>query len=187
MEVGWGRFETRHRCKDGRIVDVEISVNYIDAGGGRLFVFARDITERKQAEEKLIKSESLLKEAQHVASIGHWELDPAVGAPTWSEEIFHIFGLDPAQGEPSFKDHQKIIHPDDWNILNNAVTMASAEGVPFDIEFRLLRPDRSIRWMNAKGYSIKDSEGHIVRIFGTAQDITECKRAEEALRETRRL
>ena len=167
----------------GKITPIEINATVVKVdGASQILTLCRDITERKRVEEKLKKSEFLLKEAQRVASIGHWELDPAVGTPTWSEEIFHIFGLDPAQGEPSFKDHQKIIHPDDWNILNNAVTIASAEGVPFDIEFRLLRPDRSIRWMNAKGYSIKDSEGHIVRIFGTAQDITERKRVEEALR-----
>ena len=146
---------------------------------GEIVAIYNDITERKRVEEKLKKSESLLKEAQHVASIGHWELDTAIGTPTWSEEIFHIFGLDPAQGEPSFKAHENIVHFDDWHILNNAVTKASTEGIPFDIEFRLLRPDKSIRWMNAKGYATRNSEGRIVRLFGTAQDITERKRAEK--------
>jgi two-component system sensor histidine kinase UhpB len=145
----------------------------------RIAIVARDITDRKRLEEKLQQSESLLKEAQHVASIGHWELDTAIGTPTWSEEIFHIFGLDPAQGEPSFKAHENIVHFDDWHILNNAITKASTEGIPFDIEFRLLRPDKSIRWMNAKGYATRNSEGCIVRLFGTAQDINERKRAEK--------
>jgi PAS domain S-box-containing protein len=141
-----------------------------------------DMTERKRAEELIQKSEELLKEAQQEAHIGHWELDNVNGTPQWSEEIFYIFGLDPAQSEPSFKAHQKIIHPDDWYIFNNAVTKASIEGIPFDIEFRLLRPDGSIRWMNAKGNITRDGEGHIVRIFGTAQDISERKQAEEGLR-----
>jgi len=61
MERGWDKFETRHKRKDGTIVDVEVSVNYLDVGGGRFFVFLRDITERKRAEEALRKRRTLPK------------------------------------------------------------------------------------------------------------------------------
>jgi PAS domain S-box-containing protein len=137
---------------------------------------------RKRAEEALAKSEALLREAQRAAHIGHWELDTSIMTPAWSEEIFHIFGLDPEEGEPSFEAHQKVTHPDDWDILNNAVTTSIVEGTPFDIEFRILRPDKAIRWMHAIGYPKKDREGRIVSVFGTAQDITDRKSMEDVLR-----
>ena len=119
-----------------------------------------------------------------MAHIGHWEIDSPTGTPTWSEEIFHIFGLDPARGEPSFAAHQDLIHPDDWDLLNNSVTRGTSQGIPFDIDFRLIRPDKSIRWMNAKGYPTGKREGEFFGMFGTAQDITERKQAQEALRES---
>jgi len=144
----------------------------------------KDITERKQIVDALAKSEALLREAQGVAHIGHWELDISIMTPAWSEEIFHIFGLDPEEGEPSFEAHQKVTHPDDWGILNNAVTTSIAEGIPFDIEFRILLPDKTIRWMHAIGYPRKDSEGRIISVFGTAQDITDRKLMEDVLRES---
>ena len=143
-----------------------------------------DITERKKAQDTLAKSEALLREAQGVTHIGHWELDTSTMTPTWSEEIFHIFGLDPEEGEPSFEAHQKVTHPDDWGILNNAVTTSIVEGIPFNIEFRILRPDKTIRWMHSTGYPKKDSEGRIVSVFGTAQDITDRKLMENALQES---
>ena len=139
-----------------------------------------NITERKRAEKALRESETLLKEAQRAAHIGHWEIDSPTGTPTWSEEIFRIFGLDPAKGEPSFAAHQELIHPDDWDLLNNSVTRGTSQGIPFDIEFRLIRPDKSIRWMNAKGYPTGKRKGEFFRMFGTAQDITEHKQADLA-------
>ncbi len=145
-------------------------------------VVKKELTERKQAQNALAKSEALLREAQEVAHIGHWELDTSIMTPTWSEEIFHIFGLDPEKGEPSFEAHQKVTHPDDWGIFNNAMTTSIAEGIPFDIEFRILLPDKTIRWMHAIGYPKKDSEGRIVSVFGTAQDITDRKLMEDVLR-----
>ncbi|MBT7616107.1 MAG: PAS domain S-box protein, partial [Calditrichaeota bacterium] len=133
---------------------------------------ARDITEQKQADEILRKSEEQLSEAQAVAHIGHWELDPEVGTPVWSDEIFRIFGLNPQEGEPSFVNHETHIHPDDWSILNEAVTRLSTEGGSFDIEFRIERPDDTIVWMHAIGNTIRDKKGKTSKLFGTAQDIT---------------
>ncbi len=148
---------------------------------GVVLVF-RDVTETVRAEEALKKSETLLKEAQRVAHVGHWELEDPSGTPTWSDEIFHIFGLDPAEGEPSFEAHRDIIRQEDWELLDNSVKALSSEGKPFDIEFRVVRPDGSIRWMHANGYPTINEAGSVVRMFGTAQDITDRKRAELDLR-----
>ena len=144
----------------------------------------KEIEERKQAEEALGVSEELHKEAQRVAHIGHWELYPEIGTPVWSDEIFRIFGLNPQEREPSFTDHETHLHPDDWPLLNKAVTLASTEGTPFDIIFRIVRPDGEIRWMHAIGTTTKDEKGKVTKVFGTAQDITDFKQAEEELRES---
>jgi PAS domain S-box-containing protein len=171
-------------CKDGSTVTVEIRTTPVTVGGqGLILGIARDVTERKRAEEALRRSESLYADAQRVAHVGHWELVPEVGTPRWSPEIFRIFGLDPAGGEPSFADHQKYIHPDDWPRLEEAVGRASPDGTPFDLQFRIVRPDGRVRWMHAIGTTEKDAAGRVTRVFGTAQDVTDLKRAEEAVRE----
>ena len=138
-----------------------------------------DITDRKQAEEKLRKSEILHREAQRVAKIGHWELDSPSGTPFWSEEIFHIFGLDPVVSPPSFAAHADIIYDENWDLLENSIQELSTIGTFFDIEFRILRSDGETRWMHAKGSADKSEDGGIGRMFGTAQDITDRKKAEE--------
>jgi PAS domain S-box-containing protein/putative nucleotidyltransferase with HDIG domain len=117
-----------------------------------------------------------------VAHIGHWELDPKIGTPTWSDEIFHIFGLDPKDGEPSFVDHEIHLHPDDWPILNKAITKARMDGTPFNIQFRIVRPSGEIRWMHALGTTTMASNGVVSKLFGTAQDITERKKADDELK-----
>jgi PAS domain S-box-containing protein len=142
----------------------------------------RDITERKRVEEALQRSEKLHKEAQRVAHIGHWELDPDIGTPVWSEEIFRIFGLDPGKGPPSFTEHETYVHPEDWPTLDRAVRKAGAEGTPFDLIFRILKPGGEIGWMRAIGTTSMDHGGKVAKVFGTAQDVTALWRAEEALK-----
>ena len=79
-------------------------------------------------------------------------------------------------------NHKDIIHKDDWGLLEGAIDTLSTEGTPFDIEFRILRPDGGIGWMHAIGSADRDENGNILRMFGTAQDITRRKEMEEALR-----
>jgi len=147
-------------------------------------VMTQDITERKHTEDALGESERLLKQAQKVAHIGHWELDPDIGTPVWSDEIFRIFGLEPEQGEPSFIDHETHLHPEDWPLLDQAVRKASKDGTPFDLVFRIVKPNGEIGWMHAIGTTSIDEQGRVSKLFGTAQDITRIKQTEAALTES---
>ena len=165
---------------------VQSNTGIFDDSGNIIAIegLCRDITKEVQAEKALRESEELHKEAQRVAHIGHWELNPEIGTPVWSDEIFRIFGLIPQEGEPSFTDHETHLHPDDWPLLNKAVTLASTEGTPFDIIFRIVRSDGEIRWMHSIGTTSKDEKGKATKLFGTAQDITDRKQAEGALQDS---
>ena len=116
---GVQRYESQWKNAHGELRDVIFNkAVFTDSKGtvAGLIGALIDITERKQAEEKLKKSEKLLREAQRVAQIGHWELNSPSGTPLWSEEIFHIFGLDPIISTPSFASHVNIIHNEDWGL-----------------------------------------------------------------------
>ena len=190
MEGGSWTGEVKMLDKNRKEIDVFLRAYSIKDKKGNVVGLVgvhTDIASRKQAEEALRESEKLHKKAQSVAHIGHWELYPEIGTPVWSDEIFRIFGLNPQESEPSFTDHETHLHPDDWPLLNKAVTLASTEGTPFDIIFRIVRPDGEIRWMHSIGTTTKDEKGKVTKLFGTAQDITDRKQAEEALRESEKL
>lgn len=170
---------------DGEIRWIFVQINLVrdEAGEPLRFIgIADDITERRQAETALRHSEAALAEAQRIALMGNWEFHIQTQKIVWSEGLFHIFGLDPNQPEPSYTDYlHHQIHPDDRAKLEYCVEEAIRSGKGYTIDYQALLPDGSIRYHEGRGEVEQDEQGKIVRIFGTALDITDRKRVEQEL------
>ena len=139
-----------------------------------------DVTQTKRVEERLRKSEALLAESQRIAKIGSWEWDPATDALTCSEEWRRMFGYDPGD-EVTVASMWQAIHPDDRERMTRVTREARASGSRFEYEFLIPSP-QGARTIHCIGRVIRDEQGHVIRLVGTNQDVTERRRAEEALR-----
>ena len=140
-----------------------------------------DITERKKAEKALHESRELLLEAQKIAHIAHWTFNPITGIFRWSEELYRIYGRNPADGPLSYEEHPKLIHPDDWGWFDETIQNTAKNGAQFDIILRILRPDGSIRFINCICKPFIDNTGAVVEMRGTIQDVTERMQADETI------
>jgi len=187
-EKGSVKFQAVHVNSNNEKIINDCNVRLIDYNGKKMMLgIARNITDIKKTEDALKKSELLHKKAQKVAHIGHWELSSPSDAPVWSEEIYRIFGLNPDKDAPSFSEHKTIIHPNDWPHLEKAITQLNTNGIPFNLQLKIMHANGEIRWLHALGKAEKNEEGHVKRMFGTAQDITDLKRTEIALKESKQM
>ncbi len=135
----------------------------------------------KGAEKEIVESNALLKEVQRVSRIGSWFIDPVSGIVNWSEEMFNIFDRNPESGPPSYEETRMIIHADDWGSFDRAVKKALTDGIDYSLEIRILMPSHDIRYVTTRGHVEKDANGTVKRLIGTTQDITEAKKAQDAL------
>jgi len=174
----------RTRQGRSRVFDV-IKVPIFDTEGKRkgLVVLGRDITEHKQAEEKQLSSEARLAEAQHIAHLGYWEWNLISGQEEWSREMFRILGLSP-NIEINHENFEAALHPDDRDEVLQAFEHAIYDSRSYQVEFRIVRPDGTICYVQAFGKLIRNAAGKPLRFLGTAQNITKIKQVEESLRET---
>jgi PAS domain S-box-containing protein len=154
----------------------------------RLFGTVQDVTELKRAEEAhhalsrdLQESKAWLEEAQRVAHLGYWVWDLETNQVIWSEETYRIFGLTPQVGSMDIAIVGEMFHPDDREVVFRTAEEAIRSGTRADCEHRLIRPDGEIRVVHSLGDLKKNSEGR-TQMFGTTQDITDRKLAEQALR-----
>jgi PAS domain S-box-containing protein len=169
-----------------RWVDALAKVDYVADGSPlRMSGIALDITERKRAEEKLRESDELLRLSLRGAGAVPWRWDIQTGVMIGAPESYRLFGRDPEPAQPyTFNDWVECLHPDDRAKTLNDVFDAMKKGiVEYRTEYRIVFPSGEVRWHDVLAH-IDYADGSALRMYGINLDITERKRAEEALRES---
>ena len=143
--------------------------------GEGLVVSARDITDRKQAEQEREQALAELQEAQQVAQLGSWHWDPATGTRTWSAGMYAVYGRDPGGGPMDTDETFTLIHPDDLQRVQKAYAHMLSGGQRFELDYRLLTGERGMRTVHAIAHPDPERPGSY---RGTLQDVTALREAE---------
>jgi len=143
----------------------------------------RDLTERKAAEEQLRAQAMEITEAHRLAQIGSWFWDLRADKTVWSEEIYRFYGRDPTLPPEGYPEVQKYFTPESWERLSAAVEKGIKEGVAYECDAEVVRPDGTHGWIIARGKATYDVDGNVINLRGTVQDITERKLVEEEIRQ----
>ena len=173
-------YETRRQTKDGRVLDVSLSLSPLHDGSGALVgaaTIARDVTQQKEMEARLRRSQNELAAAQSMAQVGSWSLDLRDNRRSWSNEFCRIYGLSP-DGNFSPEEVLARIHPDDLEKVSRVTDDALKSLDPFTIEYRIRRPDGSERTIEARGAVVAES-GKPVGLSGTVHDVTDRRMIEQ--------
>ena len=181
--------EERIQTPSGYRVFLSTKAPYRDAQGRvvGLIGIARDITDRKGAEDALRRSEATLAQAGEMAHLGAWWIeisDPGdlnANPLRWSDEVYRIFGFAPGSVEVTSELFFNAVHPDDRPRIADAVAKALAAKRPYEVEHRIIRPDGAERFVLEHAEFAFDDTGRPLRLIGAVQDTTERKKAEEAL------
>jgi PAS domain S-box-containing protein len=142
-----------------------------------------EIAERRRAEAKLRQSEAYLAEAQKLTHTGSWARVAATGEMRYfSEECYRVMGFDPRDGPPAFETLLQHVHPDDQAKIREMSAAAGRNKVDYEIDYRIVHPSDEIRNIHVVAHPVFNSSGDLVEYVGTLMDVTERKRAEEAVR-----
>jgi PAS domain S-box-containing protein len=153
--------------------------------GGRELAFGvnLDITNLQRAQTELRQTQERARLATESAGIGTWERDLRTGRAKWDAQMYRLRGLPVGPETPPDDMRYAAYHPDDMENINRNKARAGKDGDSYENEFRVVFPDGSVRWLAARGLVKRDAHGEPERMLGVTWDITERRRAEQALRE----
>jgi two-component system, cell cycle sensor histidine kinase and response regulator CckA len=147
---------------------------------------AQDVTERKEAELRLARSEEQLAEAQEIAQLGSWDWVVHTDELTWSRQTYRNFGVREEEYSPSLAGFLALVHAEDRAYVEGGIGAALRDGAPFQMEHRVVRPDGTVRVHHVRGRVVVDGSGAPVRMVGTSQDVTETREVEARVRQLER-
>ncbi len=175
-------FEARFISQGGRILWIDWRIK---RGANMIYASGQDVTAIKSHETALGRRQAQLDEAQAIGHMGHWRW--AVGADDieWSDEIFRIFGVERGVFRPTLDYVNGMLHRRDVGRLLQAFQRAIIEENNYDMDFRVVRPDGTVRYVRCEGKCEQDERGEVIALFGIMQDITERTLHEQALREAK--
>lgn len=183
-EVGFHRFESRWRSRSGRIFPVEVTSNALEfQGRSYRCAFARDISDRQQAEAALRESEERFRQlAEHIEQV-FWMTDPNTREVIYVSPAYEqIWGRSRQELYEYPQQLVEAIHPEDRDRVKTTLLEQSPRG--YDIEYRIVKPDGAVRWLRDRAFPIGDETGRVYRVVGIAEDISDRKQSEVALRHT---
>ena len=159
--------------KDGHEFSAEASVAKLKTKSGMLFtVMLKDVSERQQTLEKLQASKTLLAKAEKIAKIGSWEYDYETHQRTWSDELFNILGFIKNGSLPNCQQILECIHPEDRLLVRKTLITAHREGKTWELNYRLLLPDGTIKYIESRGEPTVDCNG-ILRVLEIIMDVSD--------------
>ena len=168
------------RNKDGATIAISLTLAALHGAGG-LCAIARDLSELRRSETTIGVFESCLDEAQRLSHVGLWLWDVGAGTIELSDELFRIHGIDPLDFDGRIQSRMALVHPADRDRLQARLQGAlSGEGT-FEEEYRVVRPEGSIRWVYERATLERDRHGKPIGLRGTSQDVTERRIATDSL------
>ena len=181
-------FETLHRVASGELVPVEVTANYLVHDGKELSAgYFYDISERKAMEAALRASEQNLIEAQRIARVGNWVWDLSGSLLSASAECYRVFGMASTDFADSYQSFLKLVHPEDRDTVQAAFESFMNKHLPRSIEYRVISPDGTERFIHEQGEIVFDAHGTPAYAVGTVQDISERKKSEKQILRLNRL
>ncbi|HLO52085.1 MAG TPA: PAS domain S-box protein, partial [Kamptonema sp.] len=147
-------------------------------------LFYINMTEVKRVEAELKKNQQRLQLAQQAGKIGTFEWNVQTGEITWTQELEALYGLEPGSFTGQYENWTQLLHPDDIANAKQEIAKVANSGGELDIEFRICRPDSTIRWIALRATAFNDEQGLPLRVIGVNVDISDRKRIEETLMET---
>lgn len=150
----------------------------------RTLSVSADILEKNRTDDLIRESESQLADAQRLAQCGSWNFDSLTNKLTWSRELYNIFSTDKDTFVETLGSFVNLVDEVDRDMVSQTTLRCQKDGVAFNIEYHITTKQGEKRIINALGYSRCDAAGRIIRLFGTAQNITDRRKGEESAIET---
>lgn len=175
-------FENRYIKKNGESICLQWRAN-LHTANNLIYAIARDVTEIRKTQEKLLSSEKSLNEAQKIAKIGSWDFNLVTQELNWSNELYEIFEIENFPGDSQlYAKYLSCFVSEDAKDLNKNVYNTISNKVPYEMEHRIILKDQKTKWVFCTGVPIMDKNNNVVALKGVVQDITQKKQIDDTIK-----